>query len=558
MSRLDETITVDAPRRSATTPQVVLLHRHGLARRLLHEGQPICVGRAAPADWVVDEGSLSRRHATLRVEGGIVRLRDEGSKNGSWLNGERIDTEVIVGAGDHVRLGEVALLVRSGGAQPLLDHDSFLAALERELARARFADRSAALLLLEGDAAPGAWLSALLSSEHDATVGSYAPQTLEVLLAGASAAAAQQICAQLTGLTRAGVAVFPQHGDGAAGLLAAAADAFHRAGGAHPVAVASVSSDADDGAVVVSAAMRELHDTARRAARSSLPVLIRGETGVGKEVLARVVHEASPRRGAPFVALNCGALPPSLLQSQLFGHERGAFTGADSRHEGAARRADGGTLFLDEVGELTQEAQVALLRVLAEGEILPLGASASQRVDLRVIAATHADLEALSQRGDFRLDLYYRLAVVTLAVPPLRERVDEIEPLVTRFLEAARARHGTRVTRVAPEVLARLQSYGWPGNVRELRNVLERAAVLASSDRLELDDLPTTLRGAGAGPGDAEQQAASFRQRLQRVEAELITEALRACDYNQSEAARRLHMPLRTMVRKIKSYGLGR
>jgi DNA-binding NtrC family response regulator len=270
------------------------------------------------------------------------------------------------------------------------------------------------------------------------------------------------------------------------------------------------------------------------------------------------------------VCVNCGAIPPQLIESTLFGHERGAFTGATQQQRGVFEAADGGTLFLDEVGELPPAAQAALLRVLETRRVVRVGSSREIEVDVRVVAATHRDLEAMCASGGFRLDLLYRLNAMTLTIPPLCARPEEIEPLALRFLHQANATNGLALRGVEPAALALLQRYAWPGNVRELRNAIERAAILAEGERVAEQDLPERVRGAraaapgidhdatgeGEEPTPSPATGADLRARLSSYEAKLIVEALRDTKWNQTEAAHALGMPLRTLVHKIKALGI--
>ncbi len=307
--------------------------------------------------------------------------------------------------------------------------------------------------------------------------------------------------------------------------------------------------------------MVELYDRVDRVAPMEMPVLIRGETGAGKELVARALNERSGRGEEALEALNCGAFPPHLVESLLFGHERGCFTGASERSTGLIVAAGTGTLFLDEVGELAPTAQAALLRVLSEGTVRPLGATEELPVRARIVAATHRDLEAMCDAGTFRRDLYFRLARVTLYVPPLRERVDELEPLVDRFIQSANEKYGMQVRSCSPEALAVLRRYGWPGNVRELHAVIEEAMVFCDDDQLGVDDLPARLvapvvedRSSALELRDGE----DLRTRVRRYEADLIASTLDATGGNQKSAAEALQIPLRTLVHKIKSLGIRR
>jgi DNA-binding NtrC family response regulator len=325
-----------------------------------------------------------------------------------------------------------------------------------------------------------------------------------------------------------------------------------------------------------SRAMIRVFSTVTKLARSPIPVLLLGETGTGKEIVARAIHERSPRRARPMVCVNCGAIPPQLVESTLFGHERGAFTGAGQQQRGLFEAADGGTVLLDEVGELPPAAQAALLRVLETRRVVRVGSSREIDVDVRVVAATHRDLEAMCASGGFRLDLLYRLNAMTLTIPPLRARPEEIEPLALRFLQQANKANGLAIRGIEAEALALLQSYRWPGNARELRNAIERAVIVAEGEWIADRDLPERVCGASArepspareaatfgeepaaGAGGSAGGADSFRTRLLRYEAELIVEALRDSGWNQTEAAHALGMPLRTLVHKIKTLGIKR
>jgi two-component system response regulator AtoC len=304
--------------------------------------------------------------------------------------------------------------------------------------------------------------------------------------------------------------------------------------------------------VATSEAMIELLELMERAAAYKSTVLITGESGTGKEVLARAIHSQSPRRGEGFVAVNCGAIPENLLESELFGHARGAFTGAVRPRAGLFREADAGTLFLDEIGELPTALQVKLLRVLQEEEVLPVGESKPRPVDVRVISATSRDLEAEVRDGRFREDLYYRLNVVRLAVPPLRERPKDIPLLIDHFLRRFRDALGKPVDSVSDEALERLVTYPWPGNVRELINVVERAVILADGNLLGLRELPdNVVRRAAAPPAGAE---LDLRQARQAAETEVIRRALRATGGNRTHAARLLKISHRALLYKLKAY----
>ena len=287
-------------------------------------------------------------------------------------------------------------------------------------------------------------------------------------------------------------------------------------------------------------------------------VLITSESGTGKELVANALHENSPRKDKRFLPINCAAIPAEILESELFGHERGAFTGANARKLGKFELADDGTLFLDEIGELPLDMQVKLLRVLEEQEFMRVGGTETIRVDIRVIAATNADLEAAVEAGRFRSDLYYRLKVVTLRIPPLRERPEDIPPLLKHFLRIYAKENGRVSLHFTSEAMRKLVTLSWDGNVRELRNLVESLAVLAPQDEIRLEDLPDEYRrdpdgGAGATqPGEAESTTAGLT--MEEIERRAILAALEETGGNRTRAAEILGIGLRTLQRKLKDY----
>ena len=308
--------------------------------------------------------------------------------------------------------------------------------------------------------------------------------------------------------------------------------------------------------VAASAPMIEVLELLERAAEYKTTVLLTGESGTGKEVLARAIHAQSGRRNESFVAVNCAAIPENLLESELFGHARGAFTGADRARRGLFVEADGGSLFLDEIGELPPCLQVKLLRALQEEEVRPVGESKPRRVDVRVIAATARDLEADVQTGRFREDLFYRLNVVRVRVPPLRERREDIPLLVDHFVAHFREALGRPLRTVTDDALEKLVHYPWPGNVRELENVIERAAILAEGDRITVRELPANLVEPQAGPRTPSPGDFSLRRARRALEADLIRRALAATHGNRTRAATLLGISHRALLYKIKEYGL--
>ncbi len=300
--------------------------------------------------------------------------------------------------------------------------------------------------------------------------------------------------------------------------------------------------------------MRELRRTLAQVAPTSATVLLQGESGTGKELVARLIHSGSPRAHKPFLAINCAAVPENLIESELFGHEKGAFTGAGHAKAGLFEVAHGGTLLLDEIGDMPLVLQAKLLRTLQEGEIRRVGASGSRKVDVRVIAASHRDLHERVREGLFREDLLFRLEVIPVRVAPLRERATDIPELVFHFLRLASLRHGKEVARISPQVLERLSGHFWPGNIRELSNVIERAVIFAEGGQIELKDLPDHLAGLEAGSGRAGEDPVipvRLGTPLRDVEELLIRRTLQATDGDKTMTAKLLGINPRTIYRRL-------
>ncbi len=298
-----------------------------------------------------------------------------------------------------------------------------------------------------------------------------------------------------------------------------------------------------------SPAFRRMMTLVEQVADSSATVLIQGESGAGKELVASTIHRSSPRSRGPFVAVNCAALPETLLESELFGYEKGAFTGAAGRKEGRFELADGGTLFLDEVSDLSLVTQPKILRVLQEGEFERLGGTHTIQVDVRIVAATNQDLAEMVRERRFREDLYYRLNVITIRVPPLRERHEDIRVLAQHFLRVYAAKNGRELEGFTGEAIERLEAYAWPGNVRELENLIERSVVLARKDRIEAEDLPDEIVGVKRPPRDAILELIGTP--LGEIEQRLLDETLRITGGNKTQAAKLLGIDPRTVSRKL-------
>ncbi|MDH6167811.1 DNA-binding NtrC family response regulator [Variovorax boronicumulans] len=331
----------------------------------------------------------------------------------------------------------------------------------------------------------------------------------------------------------------------------------------HTAASPSGTAGEDDGSDLIgpSHAMREVHKRIGLAAANAMPVLVLGETGTGKEMVARALHRHSARADRPFVAVNCSAIPKELLESELFGHVRGAFTGATGERPGCFRAADGGVLLLDEIGDMALDVQAKILRTLQEGEVTPLGSHRTVKVDVRVIAATHRDLAAAVREGRFREDLLYRLDVLSIRMPPLRERLADIIPLAEHFLRRAAVQDASDVPKaLSADAAQRLLSHPWPGNVRELRNVMERCHALVRHRVIGGADLAVAL---GAAPADEATDAlpagwldGELPAAVERLERLMIARALAQTQGNRAETARRLGIHRQLLYRKLTQYGL--
>jgi DNA-binding NtrC family response regulator len=591
----DDVERLPEARAARSLVHLLVAHREGVVTVPLTAGTSVVVGREPPADVVIHDKGLSRRHARFTlVAAEQIAVEDLDSMNGTKVGGKRVE-RAVVRPGEEVMLGPVAVsthVFAGGDARPLglEGHEAFRAAAEAELGRARFFGRPLAVLSVralaesvhDGGFAPKppghrlvAWAPRVLERVRPIDkVALYGADLVEILVPEATRDEALALGRSIAAPQRGspalgcGAAFFPGAGSveelieaSLACVLRATAEqpVQGAAGEGHRVLAAGRGVGAG-GIVMESPAMRDVARTAARLASAVIPVLIHGETGTGKEVLARLIHEAGPRRDKPLVAVNCGALPAELVESTLFGHEKGAFTGADKQQKGLFEAADGGTILLDEIAELPAPAQAALLRVLEDKRIRRVGAAREVEVDVRVLAATHRDLAAMVDAGGFRRDLLYRLDAMTVSLPPLRARRADIAPLSLRFLAKAATENGRDVRAIAPDAMALLERSAWPGNVRELSNAIARAVVIAEGDTITPRDLPEHVRAGGARPTGAApaRPTGSLESRLKRFERETILEALQEADHNQTEAARLLEVPLRTLQHKIAKLGIKR
>ncbi len=549
----------------------------------LEPSKQMTVGRADDCDVRLTDPGISRQHSAFTHEGDTVKVEDLGSRNGTRLRGERV-AEANVGIGEAVGMGSVVAVIvpatEASDSSQLAGYDALVDQLQLELRRAKTFGRPLSLITLRAAGGPGDirhvahWGPLVRTRLRPVdTVGLYGPRTILMLLPevdGASAKAMmEELCVSLGDrqTLHAGIATFPAAATSAGGLVGAAREALHGATDKAPVQLAdqTTNDEASDGEglVIESPCMHELYELVRRVGRIDAPVLVLGETGCGKEHVVRALHDASPRSGGPLKAINCASIPEALLESLLFGHEKGAFTGATSTSRGFFESASGGTLFLDEIGELSKAAQAALLRALETKKITRVGSNSEIEVDVRIVAATHKPLDKLAATGQFRADLYHRLSTVVLNVAPLRERPEELIPLAEHFLAGARRAWGVTAHSFDEEALNCLQRYSWPGNVRELRNAVERAAAVCLSTQIRSEELPESVRSPGsnvlATPAPAPQFSADrgLKEHVADLEAKLIAQALAETGGNRARAAELLQVSRNTLRSKIQAYGLG-
>jgi DNA-binding NtrC family response regulator len=585
-------------RRLDTGPlfSLVIQHASGTQIAALHPGIPLIVGRAPARGLRIEHTTLSREHARFELVGERVVVDDLGSKNGVLLDEQRVPRAELE-AGAAVMLGAVRVQVQALGlARKVLgidDEGEFRRRVEEEIVRATQFRRPFGLLLVRviearggvGDAPRGmAWIEEVRSRLRTVDrIALYGPSAVQILLPEMGLAAAEQLAralavplSELGVQLCAGLAVHAGGSDGADVLIERSRQAAYRTSPEHPVEIApheawllgGEGERAIGSEIVIGGHMRGLLGDVDRVAASRIPVILHGETGTGKEVLARLIHERGPRQARRMVRVNCGAIPKDLVESTLFGHERGAFTGALQQQRGVFEEAHGGTVFLDEIGELPISAQAALLRVLETGSFCRVGSVREVTVDVRIVTATHRDLEAMSLAGTFRADLYYRLGGVTIEIAPLRDRIEDVEPLALHFLRLANEANGRAVQGIAGDALALLRAYPWPGNVRELRNAIERAVVVACGVLIGASDLPVRVREAsrpGAPraraertplPTDISATSGPIRGTVRHYEACKLREALEAAGWNRNEAAQKLAIPVRTLSYRMKVLGL--
>ena len=560
------------------------------------EGE-VRIGRGSDSHLRITESWVSRNHAAIRMRRGEASLRDLDSHNGTFVNGERVTGERVLAPGDLIAVCSVTIAFHK--AETTAEGERVgtvieLAELRRraeiELERTlRYGRPLSVLSVTLGKGADRARVENILGCQlRLIDVPAWGgPGDLVVLLPEADAAAArgaaarmQRVLAPAAPGARVGVATSPVDGAALDPLLARA-HAASAAADTSPAAAATSGAVriGDRQVVVADPAMARLYSLVERLAASQLPVLVFGETGTGKELVATAIHEWSTRRQQPLVALNCAAIHESLVESELFGYERGAFSGAVSSKVGLFESASGGTLFLDEIGDLPIAVQAKLLRVLETRRLVRLGDVREREVDARIVAATNRNLEDEVRAGRFRRDLFFRLSGATLWLPPLRQRPRELAGLAEALLAEACARARRPPMVLSHEAVLRLQTHEWPGNVRELKHLADYLAAtlpevrieashvdarLGAPDGAKLDgatDPGAPLQGADAPPGVTSPALPAFRpieEELRALERRRMAEALKAAGGNQSAAAELIGMPRRTFVAKLRQYDLPR
>ena len=539
--------------------------------KLLPASGQVTIGRSPGSDLVIPHDSISRHHATLRMS--PLEIIDAGSRNGTCVRGKAVTrgVPVPIAVGDGIQLGEAALLIQSV-VQPTEDKPVFderrspLQNIDTECARsARTGSPFGVVQIVTHSGRPGevmTMLRGLLRTTDTVKNEGTGYQVLLVDTGGDQVMIAVERIRELlrkNGIeAQLGVARFPHEGVSSEQLIAHALEQLARGPDDEPTP------------------MDHVREVVHQVAPGELSVLIAGETGVGKELCAEMIHRLSPRAAKPFVKLNCSALVESLIESELFGHERGAFTGATTAHPGLLETGDGGTVFLDEIGELPLGVQSKLLRVLEERVVRRVGATAGRKVDVRFICATNRDLADEVNAGRFRRDLYYRINGVTISIPPLRERRREIVPLARVF--ASRVRSAPLA--FGREVVSALESHSWPGNIRELRNTVERAMLLSSGgsvrpshlvlepvrdgnitmpiDRISAERLSSERLSSPTLPLPPPAEPRSLPNAVADLERQRILDALEQCGGNQTRAARALGISRNTLLARLDEYGLPR
>lgn len=547
------------------------------------DGAEVRFGRSRRSTVHIDADPVSRHHCVLKRSGRGFQIEDLESRNGTLVNGERISKVTLLASGDEIQVGPVTAVLsvtsrvasrRRLGTTAYLDER-----LRAECDRCQRYQRSLALLMIRfaGEVTRIDTVVERLAGRMRPmdTLCEYSPNELAVIIPEVTEAGARLLADRLTreardvlgdlpNAVRIGMSLAPGNGTSPDELIGEARAAL-RAANAQQLPISTPPIDHGNTQVIAcDPQMKRLFALAKKVAASNITVLVLGETGAGKEIVAGSIHDQSTRAGKPCVRLNCASIPESLLESELFGHEKGAFTGAERQKIGFFEAAKEGTVFLDEIGEMSLSVQAKLLRVLENRTITRVGGTSEIDVDVRIVCATNRDLELEVREGRFREDLYYRISAFSLVVPALRDRPGDILPLCEHFVRINHAALPGDVDHTATPVLTaeakqQLQRYDWPGNVRQLRNAMERAVVLASNGVIEVDDLPDRVRSAEVRPGQSPilvDTSLDVRDQLADVEKTTIQAALAAVDGNQTKAAKRIGISRRALIYKMEKYGL--
>jgi DNA-binding NtrC family response regulator len=528
------------------------------------DGANLGFGRVSENEIALDHEGVSRRHAVFRRRGDVVLVEDLESRNGTFVNGTQITGSRRLVAGDVVSIGPASVVLATASPARSTKHvatiDELDERLDAEVERALRYHRALALVMIrfDGPAEPvAAHVDAVnqqlrrmdLCAEYGANeFALLLPETDRV---AADAVAARARAAGLGIVAHVGIATFPEDGSHAGELVSIARDRLRGARAVRPRGRPTATPARGFGKHVVIAdpQMHQVFEFAKRVAPLSTTVLVVGETGSGKEVVAEAVHRHSPRASSPYVRLNCASLSESLVEAELFGHEKGAFTGAVATKAGFFEAAGSGTLFLDEIGELPLNTQAKLLRVLEQHCIMRVGGTTEIPVDARLVCATNRQLELEVKNGRFREDLFFRISTFVIPVPPLRDRPAEIPLLAQQFIRELSAELADEVATISPEALALLSAYDWPGNVRELRNFIERAIVLSEGGRIEAHHFT-------AGFGERAQSPFVLRKRAAALDRDDVTAALDANGGNQTRAARQLGISRFSLIRLMDKFEL--
>jgi DNA-binding NtrC family response regulator len=588
-------VTPKQPAVAATSPFLVVIEEQSSWRFTLPASGVVTIGRVAGCEVALSDPTASRRHAQLRIADGEIHVSDLGSYNGTMVNGEVVVGERELRSGDLIQICATSLSFhrpeRRSEPRVVVDEATLHQRLGLELERARRFQRPLTVIALrfeDGVVARVAAANALAAAVRAVDiVGTDGAAGLLVLAPELPADEAPAVALRIAAVAAAwsphvGVATCPHDAVDSATLLATARAAASSAPAGEAITASAAARRLDlDGVRVLVAepAMARLFALIERVAASDLPILVHGETGAGKESGARAVDHFSRRRGGPLVSINCAAIPDGLVESELFGHEKGAFSGATAAKVGLFEAASGGTVFLDEIGELPLGTQSKLLRALDGHKITRVGSVVERAIDVRIVAATNRELQAEVKAGRFREDLYFRLGGATVSVPPLRERPRDLPLLARELLDAARARLEREPVGLSSTAMHVLAQHRWPGNVRELKNAMEYAAAVVDTDDVEAWHLPPSLVGeaepeapAAAAGADTDAPVTptpaagvprgfqSFRpiaEELRALERKRMVQALEVAGGVQTRAAELLRMPRRTFVAKMKEYELG-